>query len=52
MDNIEQAAHIADFKYLTDQHSVVWLFDHSCAFAEGAKCKNVKSNLEEVSKVA
>ena len=48
MDNIEQATQIAEFKYLVDKHSIVWLFDHSSchrAFADDAlntKHMNVK----------
>ena len=48
MENTEDAAKIAEFKYSSDKHTVVWLFDHiSCqlAFAEdalNAKVMNVK----------
>ena len=48
MANIESAAQIAEFKYPSDTHTIVWLFDHSSchrAFAPdalNAKAMNVK----------
>ena len=48
MTNIEVAARIAEFKYPSDKHTIVWLFDQSSChrvFAENAlnaKVMNVK----------
>lgn len=45
---VEDAAHIADFKYPSDNRTIVWLFDHSSshrAFANdtlNAKNMNVR----------
>ena len=48
MENTEDAAKIVEFKYSSDKHTVMWLFDHSSchrAFAEdalNARVMNVK----------